>query len=201
MGQDDSRGSAGAVGVILAAGSGERLGRGPKAYVSLDGGPTLLDRAVAMMSEAGLRPIVVVLPEGPDPVSLPTGTEVVRNPHVDTGPLGSAALALEHLVVGSGLPSVAILHPVDHPHVTADDVRCLVDGAMGAAAPVARVVPVWDGTPGHPIAVCPPGIAAIRAAGGNGKALREVLRGAGRSLRVAAATAGVLRNVNDPRDL
>ena len=57
-------------GLLLAAGQGRRLGRGPKAFVQL-GGETLLERAVARLRRVGVDAVVAGLPPGPDPVPLP----------------------------------------------------------------------------------------------------------------------------------
>ncbi|HEY9240422.1 MAG TPA: NTP transferase domain-containing protein, partial [Streptosporangiaceae bacterium] len=62
-------------GVLLAAGSGSRLGQ-PKALVEL-GGSRLVDRGVDLLRAGGAGPLVVVT--GAAPVSLP-GVRTVHNP-------------------------------------------------------------------------------------------------------------------------
>ncbi len=63
-------------GVLLAAGSGSRLGR-PKALVEVDG-VRLVDRGIWLLQSGGASPLVVVT--GAAPVSLPPGVISVFNP-------------------------------------------------------------------------------------------------------------------------
>src|SRR3954447_3622691 len=57
-------GASGPVGLLVAAGSGERLGHGrPKALVEV-AGRTLLDWSLAALHAAGIDQVVVALPDG-----------------------------------------------------------------------------------------------------------------------------------------
>ena len=70
----------GVAGVLLAAGSGSRLGQ-PKALVEL-AGSTLAERGVALLGDGGADPVIVVT--GAVPVELP-GVVTVHNPDWETG--------------------------------------------------------------------------------------------------------------------
>ncbi len=181
--------------IILAAGRGRRLKRGPKAFVRLAEGDTLLERACATLRGGGVRRLVAVLPPGPDPAPLPPRVRIVRNPDSGSGPLESARLGLAAL----GEVAVVLLYPVDHPDVEDRDVAALVEAARHVDSETARVVPVHAGRSGHPVAVVGPGLGALRAKGGSH--LREVLRAAGSTVHVPVGGPGILRNVNTERDL
>ena len=77
----------GIAGILLAAGSGSRLGR-PKAAVEIDG-ETLASRGVAMLRAGGAEPVVLVT--GAVPVTVP-GALAVHNPDWPTG-MGSSLIA------------------------------------------------------------------------------------------------------------
>jgi 2-C-methyl-D-erythritol 4-phosphate cytidylyltransferase len=100
-----------AVALLVAAGSGERLGAGvPKAFVALAGRP-MLEWSVEALRAAGIEEIVVALPPGaaapPGCVGVAGGTtrsESVRNAL-------AAALAGEHVVVhDAARPLVTAAH-------------------------------------------------------------------------------------------
>ena len=190
-------------GVVLAAGLGRRLGRGPKAYLRI-GGESLLERAVSVLRAGGVERIAVVLPPpehgGAD---LPAGVRGVRgvhNPTPESGPCASAFLGLEALEQDAPV-DLLVLHHVDHAAVEAADVAIVLSAAREAPAGTARVIPTSAGRGGHPIAVLRPGVEAIRALSDPARTtLREVLDAAGDALR-APAGPGVLRNLNTPEDL
>ncbi len=198
--------------IILAAGRGERLRLGPKAFVRLDG-RTLLEQAAATLSEAGISDIVAVLPASDDPdeattdlmQSLP-GVEIARNPNPDRGMLSSVCLGLETLKARApGSVRSVVIHHVDHPWVEVADVRRLIDAAAETrddVEPVTRVVPTWEGKPGHPILVREAGLAVLHAVENPANlTLRDVLGAAGETRYVQATGPGVVRNLNTPADL
>jgi len=186
------------VGLVLAAGQGRRLGRGPKAFVRLDG-ETLLERAVSRMRRAGLDTVVAVLPAGPDPIALPAGLLVARNPHPQTGPLGSACLGVAALPEGT---HCALLYPVDHHAVTDGDVARVLAAIQAAPPGTARVVPRFEGHGGHPVALLMPALEALRAVREPAEStLRDVLAAAGSVFYVAGVGAGVRSNLNSAADL
>ena len=186
------------VGVILAAGQGRRLGRGPKAFVRLDG-ETLLTRAVARLRRVGVETVVAVLPRGPDLAAVPSGVVVVRNLHPETGPVGSACLGVAALPEGT---SCVLVYPVDHHAVTDEDVSLVLDAVASAPSSTARVVPRFEGRGGHPVALLAPALVALRAVTDPAvTTLRDVLLGAGAVVYVDGVGPGVRRNLNSPADL
>ena len=132
-------------GVLLAAGSGSRLGR-PKALVVV-GGQTLVARGVALLQDGGAHPVIVVTgaaeladPPGPDVVS-------VRNPDWATGMGSSLATGL-----GAVPPdrAAAVIALADQPLVGAESVRRLV-AAFESGAGV--VVACYEGLPRNPVLI------------------------------------------------
>jgi CTP:molybdopterin cytidylyltransferase MocA len=115
-------------GLILAAGSGSRLGQ-PKALVEL-GGERLVDRAVRVMRDGGCDPIVVV--SGAAPVSV-SGATVVVNKGWATGMGSSLRVGLTALA-DSAAPAV-VVSLVDQPDIGADVVRRVIE-AFAAGATV-----------------------------------------------------------------
>jgi nicotine blue oxidoreductase len=118
------------VGVVLAAGSGSRLGT-PKALVELDG-ERLVDRAVRTLREGGCDDVLVVL--GAADVDVADAT-VVHNPDWATG-MGSS------FIVGLASPSpdadAVIVHLVDQPQIGPEVVaRLIAAHAAGATVAVA----------------------------------------------------------------
>jgi nicotine blue oxidoreductase len=118
------------VGVVLAAGSGSRLGT-PKAIVELDG-ERLVDRAVRTLRAGGCDPVIVVL--GAADIAVPDAT-VVHNPDWATG-MGSS------FRVGLAAPpaeaEALIVHLVDQPRIGPEVVaRLIAAHAAGAVVAVA----------------------------------------------------------------
>ncbi|MBV9594921.1 MAG: NTP transferase domain-containing protein, partial [Actinobacteria bacterium] len=66
-----------ACGIVLAAGSGSRMGR-PKAVIEVQG-QRLVDRAVAVLKAGGCDPVIAVVREGVEVV----GALTVVNPDPD----------------------------------------------------------------------------------------------------------------------
>jgi 2-C-methyl-D-erythritol 4-phosphate cytidylyltransferase len=124
-----------AIALILAAGSGERLGAdGPKALVEL-AGRTLLQWSVdALRAVAAIEQIVVALPAGAD---APVGTSGVRG-----GRVRSESVRLALAAAGAGTGDTVLVHDAARPLVTVAlaqaTIRALetdgsLDGAIAAA--------------------------------------------------------------------
>ncbi len=136
-------------GLVLAAGSGSRLGT-PKALVEL-GGERLVDRAVRVLRDGGCDPLVVVSGAAPFTVE---GATVVPNPDWATGMGSSLRVGLGALAATDAAAVVVSL--VDQPDIGADVVRRVIDafaaGASVATAtyegkrrnPVLFARPTWD---------------------------------------------------------
>jgi CTP:molybdopterin cytidylyltransferase MocA len=132
-------------GVLLAAGSGSRLGT-PKAQLVLNG-RRLLDRGVDVLRAAGCDQCVAVLRE-PEPIG---DVVSVVNPDPDRGMGSSLRLGL-----GVCTGSIAVVMLVDTPGVGADAVRRVCDAVQAGAKvaiasykghnvpPVAFAREVWD---------------------------------------------------------
>jgi CTP:molybdopterin cytidylyltransferase MocA len=127
-------------GVLLAAGSGSRLGQ-PKALVEL-GGVRLVDRGAGLLRAGGAGPLVVVT--GAAPLTLP-GAIIVPNPDWASGMGSSLAAGLRAVPDGCDAAVVAL---VDQPLIGAAAVQRLIAAhAAGAAVAVAG----YHGRPRNPV--------------------------------------------------
>ena len=118
--------------VIQAAGRGERLGRGPKAFLSL-GGRTLLERAVSAM-RAVVGGVLAAVP-----------TEEVERAQELCGPgvtiVAGGATRVETLItlLASAHAPWVVLHDVVHPFVTPELARRVIETARVRGAAVAAI--------------------------------------------------------------
>lgn len=130
-------------GILLAAGSGSRLGQ-PKALVEV-GGETLAKRGVALLADGGADPVILVT--GAVPVTIPEAL-AVHNPDWSTGMGSSLATGLRALAETS--TQAAVIALADQPLVGAEAVRRLI-AAYRDGAPV--VVAAYDGKPRNPVLI------------------------------------------------
>ena len=128
--------------VIIGAGAGTRFGE-PKAEALLGDGRRFLDAIIETARNAGLDPIVAVLPPG---VTAPPGVRVVVNAKPKSEQIVSARLGLAQLV--NAPVSSALLWPVDHPFVALESVLAIMDAARRTNAHV--VIPTHESRRGHP---------------------------------------------------
>jgi CTP:molybdopterin cytidylyltransferase MocA len=126
---------------VLAAGAGTRMGR-PKADVPIDG-VRLLDRAVAVLREAGCAPVFAVVREG----TAVTDAVAVVNPAPGRGMRSSLELAVQ---AAEGCDALAVVL-VDMPGVGADAIRTVTERWRPGRIAVAR----YGGRRGHPIVMAP----------------------------------------------
>ncbi|MEV2274928.1 nucleotidyltransferase family protein [Nocardiopsis sp. NPDC049922] len=127
-------------GLLLAAGSGSRLGR-PKALVEV-GGQRLVDRGVRTLAEGGCAPVLVVLGAADTSVH---GALTVLNPDWASGMGSSVRVGIDALPDTVDAVLVAL---ADQPLVTAEAVRRLLRVyAQGARAAVAT----YGGNPRNPV--------------------------------------------------
>ncbi|PWV57796.1 nicotine blue oxidoreductase [Nocardiopsis sp. L17-MgMaSL7] len=127
-------------GLLLAAGSGSRLGR-PKALVEL-AGERLVDRGTRTLTEGGCTPVLVVLGAADTTVS---GAVTVHNPDWPTGMGSSVRAGIDAMPDTVDALLVAL---ADQPLVTPEAVRRLVEAyAQGARAAVAT----YHGNPRNPV--------------------------------------------------
>jgi len=127
------------VGLILAAGSGSRLGT-PKASLAV-GGQRLVDRAINNFTSAGVSEIYVVLGAWQGVVE---GAHVIVNENWQDGMASSLKIGLEHISKNTAATDVTI-SLVDLPGMTPDAIREVVQSSHDI------VVGTFAGKPGHPV--------------------------------------------------
>lgn len=150
------RDGAAVAGVVLAAGTGRRMGR-PKALIPLDGQPLVI-RAVDALRAGGCRPLAVVVGAGAGSVRplVPADAQVIDNPGWEGG-MGSsvlAALAWAHAGTGAGEPPPAALLvlPVDTPGIGPAVVRQMLDRWDGGGRdPSVALVATYGGRRRNPV--------------------------------------------------
>ncbi|MBE1459201.1 nicotine blue oxidoreductase [Nocardiopsis terrae] len=127
-------------GLLLAAGSGSRLGR-PKALVEL-GGERLVDRGARILGQGGCAPVMVVLGAADTTVA---GALTVNNPDWSTGMGSSVRAGIDAVPDTVDALLVAL---ADQPLVTAEAVRRLVEAyEQGARVAVAT----YNGNARNPV--------------------------------------------------
>jgi CTP:molybdopterin cytidylyltransferase MocA len=185
-----------AAGLVLAAGAGTRFGDTPKQLASLGERPLLqwaVDAQTAVDSEL-LDPIVVVLgsraPEIQAAIDFGRARPVVC---ADWEAGQSASLRCGLRALGD----------VDSVVVTLGDAPLVSDELIARFALEADAGPlraVYDGRPGHPVALASAQITALRAAAGGDRdeGARELLREA-RAIEAGHLCSG--RDVDTPEDL
>ncbi|MFE6237189.1 NTP transferase domain-containing protein [Cellulosimicrobium sp. NPDC057862] len=193
------------VAVLLAAGAGTRLGRGPKALLPHRGG-TLVEHATRVLLAGGCDAVVVVL--GAEAERVRAGSRlddprvrVVDNPGWATGMATSLRVGVA-AALDLGPARVVVAH-VDQPGVVPDDVARLLaahrpdrvaasrwTAAVGPEAPAGRGRPRWA----HPL-VLDAGLAAPAVASAQGD------HGAREYLRAHADLIDVVDHPGDGRDL
>jgi 2-C-methyl-D-erythritol 4-phosphate cytidylyltransferase len=119
--------------IILAAGRGDRLGLGPKAWLTLDG-RTLLERAVATVRHVASHVTVGVAAGDVDRARALCGEDVAVVPGGATHRQTMAA-AFRH-----GCAPLVLFHDVAHPFVTPTLAREVIETARAHGAAVAAVL-------------------------------------------------------------
>lgn len=153
------------LGVVLAAGSGTRMGT-PKASLVV-AGERLLDRAVDVLRQGACDDVVAVVPVGVFGVE---GVRTIENPSAGTGMRSSLELALS---VAPGYDGLAVTL-VDTPGVGAAAVRATV--GHWRAAPARISVAVYNGRRGHPTVMATARWADAVAAAGPDEGARAYLQ-------------------------
>lgn len=137
-------------GVLLAAGSGSRMGHRPKGLLELGGVP-LIRRMLIALSGAGLDEVVVVLGEHAEhlePVVQDFPVTLVRNPKPAEGQVSSLRLGLAALSPKIDAVMVAL---ADQPLLGAQDLNDLIGAYKKRPEGTQVVVPTVDGLPGNPV--------------------------------------------------
>jgi molybdenum cofactor cytidylyltransferase len=135
--------------VLLAAGSGSRLGHRPKSLLELGGVP-LIRRQLIALSGAGVDEVVVVLGHHAEVIEAAVQdfpVSLARNPDPDAGQASSVRIGLQAL---AGKLDAVIVALADQPLVNAQDITALI-GAFKKRGEAAMVVPRVAGEPGNPV--------------------------------------------------
>lgn len=148
-------------GVILAAGLGSRFGS-PKAVAQL-GNETLLSRVARLAHEAGLSPIIAVVPRGTE---TPARVEAV----VNTDPARGLSTSLRLGVAAVPMNHAALVLLVDQPTMPRDTIAA-IQAARGRKP---LVVAVADDRFGPPVLIEPDAFGYIDDLSGD-IGLRELL--------------------------
>jgi CTP:molybdopterin cytidylyltransferase MocA len=136
--------------VLLAAGSGSRMGHKPKSLLELGGVP-LIRRLLIALSGAGVDEVVVVLghhAELIEPIVQTFPVTLVRNPRPDDGQVSSQRLGLAAL--GGKLDAVIVVL-ADQPMINAQDITALIGAFKKRPAGTAVVFPRVNGERGNPV--------------------------------------------------
>jgi CTP:molybdopterin cytidylyltransferase MocA len=136
--------------VLLAAGSGSRLGHQPKSLLQLGGVP-LIRRQLIALSGAGVDEVVVVTghhAERIEPVVQDFPVTLVRNPRPDDGQVSSQRLGLAAL---AGKLDAVIVALADQPLINAQDITALIGAWKKRAAGTAVLYPEVNGERGNPV--------------------------------------------------
>ncbi len=136
--------------VLLAAGSGSRMGHKPKSLLELGGVP-LIRRQLIALSGAGVDEVVVVLghhAELIEPVVQTFPVTLVRNLQPDDGQVSSLRLGLAAL--SSKLDAV-IVALADQPLINAQDISALIGAYKKRPEGASVVFPQIGGERGNPV--------------------------------------------------
>ena len=134
--------------VLLAAGSGSRMGNRPKSLLELGGVP-LIRRQLIALSGAGVDEVVVVLGHHAQAIEAAVQdfpVTIARNPEPDAGQASSVRIGLQAL---AGKLDAVIVALADQPLINAQDITALI-GAFKKRGEAAMVVPRVAGQPGNP---------------------------------------------------
>ena len=136
--------------VLLAAGSGSRIGTRPKCLLELGGVP-LIRRQLIALSGAGVDEVVVVLGHHAaliEPVVQDFPVTLVRNPNPDDGQVSSQRIGLAAL---AGKLDAVIVALADQPLINAQDITALIGAWKKRPEGAAVVFPRVGGERGNPL--------------------------------------------------
>ena len=136
--------------VLLAAGSGSRMGHRPKSLLQLAGVP-LIRRQLIALSGAGVDEVVVVLGHHAaliEPVVQNFPVTVVINPRPDDGQVSSQRLGLAAL---SGKLDAVLVALADQPLIQAQDISDVIGAYKKRPEGASVVVPRVQGQRGNPV--------------------------------------------------
>jgi molybdenum cofactor cytidylyltransferase len=136
--------------ILLAAGSGSRMGHRPKSLLEL-GGIALIRRQIIALSGAGVDELVVVLGHHAERIALAVQefpVTVVHNPDPDAGQVSSLRTGLQALSPKIDTVLVAL---ADQPLINSQDINDLIGAYKKRPAGAQVVQPEVNGQPGNPV--------------------------------------------------
>ena len=136
--------------VLLAAGSGSRMGLKPKSLLALNGEP-LIYRSARQLLDAGVTQLVVVLGHYAAEIEAPLQglpVQKVYNPNPDQGLVSSQRLGLQALNADT---KAVVMSLADQPLVTTDDIHTLLQAFAQRATDIDMLFPFVNGQPGNPV--------------------------------------------------
>ena len=197
--------------IILAAGAGRRLGGVAKALltVRLDARvKTFLEAIRDTCDLAGVTRSVVILGPPHGEVTRAEadrlGMSSVWNRDPDRGMASSVALGFGHALREFDECSTALLWPVDHPAVTCDTVRAIVEALASGQRAIA--IPTLDGRGGHPAGFHRDSWQALASCLDAPEGARSVIHGyrtrhPDRVERIPLSDPAIVADVDIPKDL
>jgi len=185
------------VGIILAAGKSERMGR-PKTLLPF-AGETVLGAVYKRLKSSSLNAVRVVLghraQEILKKVELPD-EEVVINTDYEQGMLSSVKAALK--TAESLHPRGVLLYPVDHPDVSLKAIERLLEGFRSSGKAI--VLPLFQGRRGHPVLFGSELFAELLAAPPDVGARQVVRSNPDKILEIEVGEPGVVLDIDTPED-
>ena len=136
--------------VLLAAGSGSRMGHRPKSLLELGGVPLIGQQLIAL-SGAGVDEVIVVLGHYADQIEETIKefpVKLVRNPDPDAGQVSSLRLGLQSLSIKLDAVLIAL---ADQPLINSQDIKELIGAYKKRPQNTHVVQPTVDGLPGNPV--------------------------------------------------
>jgi len=182
-------------GIVLAAGESSRMGE-DKALLMYRG-RTFLESIVATLMDAGIRRVVVVLGHHAELIRQRVdlrSAEVIVNQDYRSGQTSSLQAGLRALA-GSE-PDVVLLCLVDHPVLSVDTLKKLINSFRFTGRPV--VIPQTNGEHGHPVLLGRELFSGILGLGPDEGADTVIHQYRDRTDFVAVTDPGILIDVDDP---
>ncbi len=182
-------------GLILAAGVSKRMGV-PKQSVRIAGKP-MLDYAIETFNHSRLGEVVLVLrPELPWTPAPRSRLRLVINPRPEEGMSSSLRLGVKSLDDRS---EAVVIGLGDKPLLLASTIRGLVSAYRRSGSKI--IIPTCEGLRGNPVIIPRTFYGEMLRVRGDSGAKSVIARHPGSVLEVPVNDAGVLVDVNTPRDV
>ncbi len=184
-------------GILLAAGESRRMGS-PKALL-LYQGRTFIERICTAFLTAGVDELIVVLGARAAELrqALPTHPSLrpVENSRYFQGQLSSLTTGIGALSPES---EAAVVNLVDHPLVTAETIKALIDSFRAAPLPI--LIASYHGRRGHPVLFSSQVYGEILAAPLDQGAKVVVRKDPSRVREIQLDDPGILADIDTPED-